>query len=393
MYHKNMNKYITFLIILFGLKPNMSYLLGNELGFWIPEIICWIAIFLIIMKIKTFKINKDINVYCLIAIISINLLAITIGLFKFNNANVLDFLEVFRAIIYFLIYIILKNSEVSSFVIAKSVIIVNIVNFFIGLSQLLDLPTKNILKYIYKINIGVSMDSSYKRIGGTLGNPNYLGIWSVFTIFLIIKYYKGNKIKKSLIVLISFINLIFTVSRTALILLGLGIIVYMLIQLKYKISLKRIVRLNVIFFGFILCTYFFINNANNIGRIGELMQDLSTFNNRTEVWKIALDALAENYMFGVGIAKNSITTFDNNFIEIFVRYGLLGFSIYSLFFANNLLKALKRRWIDIIINILFIISMLVTSTYRVTPLVIIYMIIISDSVREVKEVDICDNNN
>ena len=159
---------------------------------------------------------------------------------------------------------------------------------------------------------------------------------------------------------------------------------------REKKYFKSIVNLITFFVIFVI----FLNIFNdiiikNFRRLSDTENILLSFYTRVDIWESALQLWKGTPLFGIGSYKSIIDIFDNNYINILFKNGILGVTFFVLFLGNNLIKSYKlflnkhNNFIRtfalgmIGINISTIISMITMSTYNFIQTGSIYILLIS----------------
>ena len=205
--------------------------------------------------------------------------------------------------------------------------------------------------------------SSRGEIFGTLGNPSYLALYLLFTIFLA-HYLAERESKRDVAVLlycagaIQIIALLLTQVQAALIALVVGIFVAVYPYARARITLRRgIAALAVMSALFLLFSF-----STNFAKLASVPQGSASLSNRMAVWNIALSGIAEKPLLGHGannfepyyLAQKNAgdiplpatgETFDkphNAFLETAFSYGVIGLAAY-LFFAGTILRRARAH--------------------------------------------------
>lgn len=197
-------------------------------------------------------------------------------------------------------------------------------------------------KYYYEL-IGGSRGVSYLnnpgyRPLGVYGNPNEVAF--VLSLSALMVAGERKIYLKSFCVLyfiFVFYSLYLTGSRTALIALSLSFFPYLYLP---RVRLDRIC-VAILFLFFFVVTY-------AIGFLPERFYNFGSFIDRVNiVWHDAFLILLDTFPFGVGRASLN-STIDNEYIEIFLRGGLLVFLVYIFFLLSMVLIFSKREKITLV---------------------------------------------
>ena len=287
-----------------------------------------------------------------------------------------------------------------------------VLNTFIFTSGLIGIIT--LIQIINIHLIGNSVDLS-NRISSTLENPNNLGAYSIFSIFICIMLFINSKEKFSKriygsITILLLINIIVSQSRNALLALILG---FLLISILYN-------RKYIIFSG-ILPIILFIIPQSRERLLGIL--DFSQNTSRIKIWGITKIMINNNnQIFGIGyenfglnypiyiesnpdyFVRESLKAVHphNIFLKFQVELGIFGtiafiaFLIISLITLNKLIRSskddiIKSIFIGITISFIAFQGMNLIDSYYGSPKVISSMFIIlgiANSYKHIKRMNI-----
>lgn len=203
--------------------------------------------------------------------------------------------------------------------------------------------------------------ASNGEIFGTLGNPAYLALYFLFTIFLAHHLAKSASKREIVIFLycaaaIQVIALLLTQVHAALGALVLGMIVAAYPYVRTRITLRR----GMAVCAFIGALIFLFSFSTNFAKLASLSEGAASLSNRIAVWRIAVSGIAEKPLLGHGannfepyyLAQKNTggvalpttgETFDkphNAFLEIAFSYGLIGLAAY-LFLIGTIMR---RAW-------------------------------------------------
>lgn len=239
--------------------------------------------------VEFFKNYIDISIFTVIFFMLVSIL--------FASKKSIAINETLRFISYIILYFIIKydiiyekfkrNSLITYISVSCLISIFGVVQYF---------TDKNIL-------VRVTEDGAYKRISSTLENPNNLGAFLLFVIFILIllMFYEKNRVLKLLYfscsALVGF-NIIVTSSRNALAGLIIGIILLLIIY-NWKLVF--------LFVGVFGLSTLLPSVMNRISNFGEMSQNI----NRIKAWKISLLMFKDHPFTGVG---------NGNFAERYADY-------------------------------------------------------------------------
>ncbi|WP_350022543.1 O-antigen ligase family protein [Turicibacter sanguinis] len=196
------------------------------------------------------------------------------------------------------------------------------------------------------------------RIGGEILNENSLGMYTGIAV-IISFYYVWIKNKKIyyLILVIPFVVAMSTGSRKAVILIVMGIGILILCQMENKIRLKQILIIPIIIIGIALAMkspIFYVTNQRMEALFNSITGDGKIDNSikiRNEMIRIGSNQFKETPFLGIGmgnarlISKNELgkdAYLHNNFIELLVNGGIIGFIIYYLMYLVIIIKLLPH---------------------------------------------------
>lgn len=202
------------------------------------------------------------------------------------------------------------------------------------------------------------------RVSGMFGDELIAGTYLYYIAFPIIAQViasfkdleKDKKLLNILFILLISFSIILTGDRMATLLYFASLI----IVLFYFLNFKKTILISLVLLGSIVILYFSISNFKN--RVDQSVFDLKNiqtfsyyrlFSSSYNLWK-------ENIIFGVGL-KNyrkdcDVNIFDkntnlntlcsthphNNYLELLVETGIIGFSLYMLFIYNILRLIYKK---------------------------------------------------
>ncbi|MDC1050740.1 O-antigen ligase family protein [Candidatus Marinimicrobia bacterium] len=270
-----------------------------------------------------------------------------------------------------------------------------------------------VLGLMYSIYIGYFIGRDFftgsmvQRFSGTLANPNHYSFMLTVALLLLTRrfllYRHGNRTKKILNFLILFLIFIFSyevifyaISRQG-VLLVLLLFGYLFFQL-FKSS-DTLGRMFLIMLGFILIlfTWFTIKDVplvyNRIGSLFSWFGRNSEFEIDNSIYyrfSYMIDAYniwLDKPIFGFGLHQfkyvNQSGVSHNNFFEILVNNGIVGFALYYVlyiyiyisYFKIRLFNNIDSNWILTVIIMLFIADMTVL-TYIEKPNWLIFSIVL-----------------
>ena len=216
--------------------------------------------------------------------------------------------------------------------------------FFVQYSNFLGL--KDFLVNLYLGSSSAHAESVIMgwRLTITGSGPNEGGAIGVFLLLyhLINVMYKGNKFSLLFSVILVF-AILTTQSRTAFI--GMLVTILLIFALSNKIKLFK----KIFIFSVISLLFVYLYSKMDLEYIKGGLDAFSenennSINIRLDRSEIALELFQISPFFGVGPAKNELSTvIDSEYLLIIQRYGLLGVVVFSLFILNMLIDGFKNR--------------------------------------------------
>lgn len=368
-------------------------------------ILLWILTWLI--KIKKSHFKRITNKIYLSAIVLFFILHIISFVYSENTEQALN---VTFKLIYFLIFpfIILFNNDLykrnfknilSFFVLGNiTVSLISLINAFYNSLNL------NNGKIIFQASIDPKLPF-FKSISDT-GNyffydhfsiflhPSYFAMLVVFSI-IILTYFKINKnsndksklvkllTNKYILPFILFFQIIIVFLLSSKINVFAVFIVIIFIFFTFKIRYKYIIF--IVFISF--TTIFIVSNPrfldfikNILGNAENKEVQIKSATSRLYIWESSLEIVNENILFGVGagdvkdalIEKFTIKKYTkliekkynvhNEFLETFVKLGVVGLFVFSLIFIIALKKSIKQnKYLTILFFVLIISNFMVES--------------------------------
>lgn len=188
----------------------------------------------------------------------------------------------------------------------------------------------------------------HNRMMGTFFNPNTYGTaLTLGTIVAAVLVFYEDKIHRkvllTLIVLLLSFTIALTQSRTAIIVLLLGLLLIIgLNSFGNRFSLKQIAFL---FAGLVVTVLLFIGILSEeiitrFSALTDISEDAS-WQMRLFAWYLNLTIFSESILFGWGPAKMIHTTIvDSEYILVLRRYGIIGFTIYFFIYLIPFYRAI-----------------------------------------------------
>lgn len=267
--------------------------------------------------------------------------------------------------------LIINFKLISSF--TKGILIGSFVNYVLFMG-IIPVPFETMLSWRYM---------------GTTGNPNDLAIIMLMSMFVSIAYLIDNNNKKNWFFYYQYINLLLamytiflTVSKKGIIFGFSLLLFYIVISLKNKKGIVRIVVLGA-FASLIFYLFADIEQINYyfdrlISRFNEFFVQFSQFESgsrfdstghRKRLLELGLTVFQDKPLFGYGLNNYRLLSeggyyAHNNFIELLVGVGLIGFSLfyYIYFYIFTLIYKMPKSELKILIMFFMVILLVMDMT-------------------------------
>lgn len=382
------NKFIIilFMILLF-LVPESIHIFGLSYPKILLIFVFILIIYNLIIKKEKVQFEKNFLTYLILGLLVfafwiflVNLI-ITIITKQFILSN---FFEVLRPILYagilFLTRIYSKNDKNY---IKKIFLIFIVLNCLVGISQrynpfnINELYVKIIAPTQYQTLLNNYPDP---RVVGLTGNPNIFGF--LLALALLVTFYEifvNNKKKYYLLLLLEAITLFMTMSRTSFICSIVMVFSFLFIYLFKTHNLKKFFKTFFITSFFILTLTFTLpnsitwrikqlinidnltswiarveNNKESIDNIfgDDKLDDNENNNNKDENNNkpedtIQTDKISHNVRLLIGVGSDKLKqyglVYDNEYLMIIFKYGIIGFCLFLLIFILPLFRVNKLK--------------------------------------------------
>lgn len=278
------------------------------------------------------------------------------------------------------------------------------------------------------------------RLWGIFTEPNYASLFAIVVILLSIFFWKqtDNKVLKILLLINDILQLLyisFTDSRTGRVALGVGTAIFIFNYLNYirlnsingkKIKLSIVIIVSVVSFAFAGMAPKWITKVYNYTRIVnheegkavdrgyDLSEDVS--NRRFDIWCSGLEVWSTTPIVGTSYtnvlsytqencpdtyminnsAKKNFSSIHNEVLNILVGQGVVGISVFLLFFvwvASRYIKYFFKSRDNVLLNNVIISSMAVATAgamfltgmfYSNSPVAILFWIFLGDFMVQVE---------
>lgn len=270
----------------------------------------------------------------------------------------IDLVLTVRFTIYLLIYMIcrecLLTQEDYRFFLTSIQAISFLLSLSIILSAILGNHFVNMFSFWLTNRERVLLDIRYGQYSGLVGDrafasmAMFTGIVAMMGRFIAFKRIRSFEIVESISMLIA---LFLTGKRITLLMITCCLIVSVFItgSQKARLSVIRMIGIGAIA---ILVSYFFVPRAQIILSRFILALGDTSYNGRTQFWNIGIFMFRQkpllgwgmgsfveyNRIFGTGIRQYA----HNMYIQMLAETGIIGFSMYTVFFAYNLYLVIKR---------------------------------------------------
>lgn len=365
--------FFSFIILLF-FKPTPNKILGS-VGMKVPDLLYLFlfigALFYLCKKQCKFKLPVLFNFFLIICVYELFVLFV----FSISTPNLVfeDLTEILRMFLILTVIMVSynfplfeninkDNEKYSLFIIYLFIIFSWFIFFNI-------FGFKDFSSYFYEVSRsrGFSDQNTLNifRLSSTFTNPNYFGIFCVFSTF----FFFFNKRY-----FISFVFLIFLFlsgSRTSIIALIISFLSYNIIKTLITLSVKRL----IVFISLIILIFYFIFINFNIlepflwrfTNIDNLKNNLFA---RFSVWLDIIDYNNGKELYGSGTSKYLFNSVDGNYALIYLKGGIINLILHFILFVYILFVLFNNAFIQnckhAVILFTFTIALLVHMTTAVT---------------------------
>lgn len=178
------------------------------------------------------------------------------------------------------------------------------------------------------------------RIAGTMGNPNIFA-WFVIQMSVIVLLFEKRKLPKLFAIIVAAALVLFSGSRTFLMLFPVILIFVQIISYKrgsvfylFKLPLFALLSYGI----YLLFNWFVFQIRYSFPYLYQLSSFLETgdlttvnsFHERTLMWDSGLEKLGDSWFFGLG--PGTIHEMDNDFLYIIVNYGVIYLAIHLIMY-------------------------------------------------------------
>lgn len=223
--------------------------------------------------------------------------------------------------------------------------------------------------FVIKKILSLFYQQEFVRFSGTWSAVNYVWIVPLLVFVCWLVLFNRSKITlkyciNSLVIYFAtFITLLFSGSRTSIVVFVVSFIMSLLIRKYYYLyhginkdssinSIKKILFIfALIFFVLFLFGNLDLLNINEflVNKLGELKylligkpENIRNLNARISLWKeVYFNEVLMRPIIGHGSAKSMITILDSSYMMTLYRYGLLGLSLEILLYISLMIKYIK----------------------------------------------------
>lgn len=354
----NIDYKVWIVVILINILPVILVNLGKKTSNAVPGIVTIIVYILQVFTLllyfckKRLKINKISKKYIIIwSIFTLILIAIQLYNYVFDTINVQDIMNILAKYITVILLIVLmfsanmeksKINKVFKFI------------FYLGIIACI----YNMILYSNEIMGLAKLQSSYSvNIKSFFANRNqyaqFLVIAAIASYFII---KEDNKMKYKIGLILILLNIMITMSRTAILAIGS----FFIINFMENRNIKQNITYVLIGISVILITIFTIykinpNVLNTFNRLFVRSDNLEGASGRTAIWKETVDVVDLNFLLGIGRFKGidllnlkalDFTQFHNIFLESYVSGGILEVMILIYLLLSLFINLIKNDRID-----------------------------------------------
>jgi len=375
-----------FFIILFRFTP--TNILGESIGMRLGDLICYtvivITLFVILNKIRHITITAPLILLILMSVS--DQISLVISLYK-GIVVLNDAFELTRMIVYIFTYLItFSYFNTSNYKLShldfKFIQLIMIILYAITFIEIYyENILLNFLEFVYSFEKSRGISAYSIRTVAMFANPNYYGIFlsiifNVFYYILLVSKSKKNNFILILNLLIIVLCVFSTGSRTAFVVLLLGFVYNNL----YSFIFCKAIRKKILFITvpLLITVLYLISSANYVqdtdtpsifSRVLDVQNTSESLNERFEIWDRNNKDLKDSIIFGNGPNKAEVRVFDNNYLFILYRNGLIGLipflSLILIEFFKAQINIFRKKNISesiVYSNIIFMISISLYST-------------------------------
>jgi len=327
----------------FGMKPDLLFLYP-----------LFITICIVDVEVKSIKMMKEVFVIALFIFLSM-LLSNTLGEYHFFSTFSIkfptEFLQILnRVLIFYCFFVIGYNNIIKERDFKLLTSIIFIISLTFGLLQALAFQPVIQISSIFALsdNQVKGFESLNSRIFGTSGNIlTWAGLCGFFFLyyFFLLKDYKWLRIVG---MALSLINILYSMSRGAIIALFVTMVFSFMLRSLYEKRISKFVlrMIQVLIIGYLSATILYNIFPERIDvfltRMTNLDSEVSEVGRAAQLASVKqfFDRDMWNYLFGIGKAKlDSIGLMEVEFLFILFAYGVLGIALTYLMIFKVMSKS------------------------------------------------------
>jgi O-antigen ligase len=216
-----------------------------------------------------------------------------------------------------------------------------------------------------------------ERMSGVAAGSNALGVISAITLLFGIMHFsnfsRGQRTVVSLAMFAAAITLLASDSRTSMIALVIGLALWAVCRGGALVGL-----LTALVAAIVACLVLALlpDVLESVSRTGS-EEDITTLNNRSRVWAVALEHISKNPLLGEGYGASSellrvddrlfgaAVNAHNVYLEVLFSGGLLGFALFVTALATAAVASIRRRRPEALVGLIVFMILGVTES---TPL-------------------------
>jgi O-antigen ligase len=278
---------------------------------------------LVVLYVK--KVGRSKLIIPIAVFIGAGMLSLLVNVWRFPLPELLiGSLYLVRWVLYAALYVLVLQKYVAPKLWLKGLYAVGVGLGLIGLVQFFLYPDLRNLMYL-------GWDPHYYRLFSTLLDPNFMGIILVFTLLLGFGIFtKKNRMVVIAGQLVSFVALLLTYSRSSFLALGAAIVVYAVIQKRWKLF--------IILAAFACLLFIFPKIPGDTLKLTRLDSSLARVGN----WQESLQLIAKAPVFGYGfntlrylspaagdIVSKAAAGLDSSILFILATTGIVGLIAYG----------------------------------------------------------------
>lgn len=336
--------------MIFGFILSLPALVNVDYSLRIIVLFVQLILFLLSEKISTLQKTTFQTRFAIlfISLASLILGSNLLGLISGRNENLIFALSDFAPLLVFLMFPICTPITIIFILLITntSALILNLIK--------LSLLTSDYwaLSYIFELyRISDNFTVEYWRFTGLVGQAGQAGLHALLSIICILLV--RNHIADRwlyLCITLAIINMLFSASRISILSAFLVVFVYVIIKKSLKLKLLFITAAMFVF----ACAILLFSSFMTSDFIAQRFYDLDTGGYRFDLLKASFAYAAETFPFGygsqkeyldangkIGISDLSLRYPDGYVSLLLIRYGYLGFIIYTGIFAYLVVKKLR----------------------------------------------------